>query len=198
MTKHAIRYPSNPIEYLASAGRLFKSFYRAFSVPRRYWIDAQFQERLILAVTSVNHCSHCSFLHSQIGLEKGLSAREIQELIRGDVKDAPEEQAPALLYAQHWSETKGRVSAGARTELVEHYGEDKTRMIELYISMAYWGNMSGNIQEAAKGRKIFSEPGFGISYLLSFIPGHLIALAGKLKGIMNSDNRTKADGISFS
>jgi len=64
--------------------------------------------------------------------------------------------------------------------------------------MAYWGNMSGNIQEMAKTQKVTSDRNFFINYLLSYIPGKLINIAGKIKGIMNSNNKSQAEQIHFS
>ena len=36
-------------------------------------LSAAFRERLFMAVTSVNHCRYCSFVHSRAALKAGVS-----------------------------------------------------------------------------------------------------------------------------
>ena len=65
-------------------------------------------KRLMLAVTAVNGCRYCSYYHAQEALKAGLPDEELQMLLEGVVDDAPPEELPALLYAQHWAEAEGQ------------------------------------------------------------------------------------------
>jgi len=67
-------------------------------------ISPAFRERLMLAVTAVNGCRYCSYFHAKQALKSGLTPSEIGQLLSGDVTYCPEEQAIALIYAQHWAE----------------------------------------------------------------------------------------------
>lgn len=58
-----------------------------------------FQERIMLAVTSVNGCRYCSYFHTSLALKEGMSADEIQHLLGGEFADAPAAEAVALLFA---------------------------------------------------------------------------------------------------
>ena len=70
-------------------------------------VSFPFRERLMLAVTAVNGCRYCTYYHAQEALKAGLPDEELQKLLEGVIDDAPSEELPALLYAQHWAETDG-------------------------------------------------------------------------------------------
>jgi AhpD family alkylhydroperoxidase len=101
-------------------------------------------EKIMLAVTGVNECAYCSFLHTQTALEKGVSQSEIEDLLNGTLGGFDEREAPALLYAQHWADTYGNASVPAREKLTDFYGSEKALQIEGYIRLVYMGNMCSN------------------------------------------------------
>lgn len=107
-------------------------------------ISPAFRERIMLAVTAVNGCRYCSFFHSKQALTKGITSEEIRKMAEGLFDGCPEEEIPALLYAQHWAETRGNPDEAARTKILEIYGEEKTRAIEFAIRMITAGNLMGN------------------------------------------------------
>lgn len=107
-------------------------------------ISRDFQERLMLAVTEVNGCRYCAFAHSKMALAAGLTASDIAALATGDVSGAPDEEIPALLYAQHWAECDARPDPAVRQSIVDRYGQEKTEAIELALRMIRMGNLSGN------------------------------------------------------
>jgi AhpD family alkylhydroperoxidase len=117
-----------------------------------------FRERLMLAVTSVNKCRYCAYGHSLRALEEGISKEEIQELYAGTFDQCPEEELPALLYAQHWAESGGEVDQEAREVLVSNYGKQKAEAIEMTLRLIQMGNLLGNtfdyfIYRVTLGRK---------------------------------------------
>lgn len=111
---------------------------------RNQSISAEFRERLMLAVTAVNDCRYCSYAHTRKALESGMSEEEIHALNGGEFEHSPDLQVPALLYAQHWAETDGRVSAAARQKMIGKYGEANLSDIEMILRMIRMGNMLGN------------------------------------------------------
>jgi AhpD family alkylhydroperoxidase len=98
----------------------------------------------MLAVTAVNDCRYCDYYHARAALTAGLSDQEVAALRDGVVDEAPAEQVPALLYAQHWAETNGRPDPAARQRLLDTYGAEKTAAIETILRMIRVGNLLGN------------------------------------------------------
>ncbi len=107
-------------------------------------IDAAFRERLMLAVTAVNGCRYCSWAHARQALVTGITGDEVKALLTGEVADSPDEELPALLYAQHWAESGGQPEPVARVHLVETYNEATVQAIELALRTIQWGHLSGN------------------------------------------------------
>ena len=69
-------------------------------------LDEQFQNKILLAVTQVNGCRYCSYLHTKHALESGMSEEEITSLLAGEVGDINDEESVALIFAQHYAETQ--------------------------------------------------------------------------------------------
>jgi AhpD family alkylhydroperoxidase len=107
-------------------------------------VSPAFRERLMLAVTGVNGCRYCSYRHSQDALEHGVDTKEIEGLLEGETEECPDEQKPAILYAQHWAEMGGEPSEEARAEVERRYGSDMLEDIELILRIIRLGNLAGN------------------------------------------------------
>jgi AhpD family alkylhydroperoxidase len=107
-------------------------------------VSFAFRERLMLAVTAVNGCRYCSFYHAQEALKAGLPEEELRQMLAGVVDGAPEEELPALLYAQHWAEANGKPDAAARQTLARTYGPERATAIETVLRMIHMGNLLGN------------------------------------------------------
>ena len=117
---------------------------RLREVRNRGLLAPAFQERLMLAVTSVEGCRYCSYLHSRLALKGGVSQEEIGKLLSGDFEDCPEEEALAVLYAQHWAESNAHPDTVAIERLQEMYGYEKAEGIHLMLRMIRLGNLVGN------------------------------------------------------
>ena len=59
----------------------------------------------MLAVTAVEGCRYCSYFHAKQALKSEVTPEEISRLLSGDVDNCPEEEAMAVIYAQHWAES---------------------------------------------------------------------------------------------
>jgi AhpD family alkylhydroperoxidase len=122
-------------------------------------IDAAFRERLMLAVTAVNGCSYCSYAHAKQALVEGIDSDEVKALQDGVVENSPKEELPALLYAQHWAETGGKIDPVARKRIVEVYNEDTVNAIELSLRTIQMGNLLGNTLDYVLYRLSFGRLG---------------------------------------
>lgn len=107
-------------------------------------LEAAFRERLMLAVTAVNRCRYCSYVHARQALVAGLAHQEVEALQLGDLANSPPEEASALLYAHHWAETQGKPANAARRRIIEQYGEAQVEAIELALRTIQMGNLLGN------------------------------------------------------
>jgi AhpD family alkylhydroperoxidase len=107
-------------------------------------ISPAFRERLMLAVTAVNGCRYCSYFHARQALKSGISTEEINRLLSGDVESCPEDEAMAVIYAQHWAESGARPEPENVLKLQQTYGIEKAEAIHLMLRMIRLGNLLGN------------------------------------------------------
>ena len=110
----------------------------------RELIAPAFRERLMLTVTAVEGCRYCSYFHARQALKSGVTQEEIGQLLSGDVDNCPEEEALAVIYAQHWAESNANPDPGAVLKLQETYGVEKAEAIDLVLRMIRLGNLAGN------------------------------------------------------
>jgi AhpD family alkylhydroperoxidase len=144
-------------------------------------IGDEFIERIMLAVTEVNGCAMCSYAHTKMALEKGMSNEEIQLLLAGDLEKTPEQELPAIMFAQHYAETRGKPSKMTWDRILETYGRDKamgilaaTRMI--MVGNAY-GIVLGSFKNRLKGKSdTNSSLGYELGMLLSLIPFTILTI----------------------
>jgi len=115
-------------------------------------VSPAFAERIMLAVTAVNQCRYCSYGHTRMALQAGLTEEEIQLLLDGHVDFIDPDEAPALFFAQHVAESGGRPDRAAVERLVETYGPRKARDIQAYVRMITFGNLIGNTVDALLSR----------------------------------------------
>ena len=107
-------------------------------------VSVQFRERLMMAVTAVNQCRYCATFHSHESARVGLPQNEIRALLAGELALAPEEELPALLFAQHYAEQNGRPDPVTRQSLQTTYGPARAEAIETVLRLIRTGNLLGN------------------------------------------------------
>jgi len=141
-------------------------------------VDKAFAERIMLAVTQVNGCRYCSYGHAKAALSAGLSPEEIHALLAGEFSDAPPDQLPALMFAQHYAESEGAPDPAAWRRLVEMYGPESAQDIMTNIRMITVGNLSGNTLDALWYRLTFrpSAPDSNLLQEAGVIFGSLIII----------------------
>lgn len=104
--------------------------------------------KLNMAVIGVLGCRYCSWLHSELALSNGVKDKELKELLAQELGAFSEEEAVALAFAQHYSETGGRPNKEAEQRLQGYYGPKMAEHILLYLQVIYFGNLSGNTVDA--------------------------------------------------
>ncbi|MDK2982092.1 MAG: hypothetical protein PWQ55_2439 [Chloroflexota bacterium] len=113
-------------------------------------VSSAFSERIMMAVTEVNGCRYCSYFHAKVALKAGLDAQEIDDTLAGNFANAPAEELPALLFAQHYAEQAGQPDPEALDKLMSTYGQARGRAILANIRAIMIGNVSGNAFDALR------------------------------------------------
>ena len=119
---------------------------------RQGLLDQQFIERLMLSVTQVNGCRYCMYGHTKAAFNAGVPEEDIKNLAAGIVDNCPEDEIPALLYAQHFAETKSKPDAEMNEHLRQIYGLETSKGILAYLRMITMGNLLGNTFDAILSR----------------------------------------------
>ncbi len=115
-------------------------------------ISKHFSERVSMSVIQVNGCKLCSYTHTKNALKSGMSKEEIEILLSGGFDGAPKEELEALLFAQHYADTKGNPDLETKQKLLNTYGKEKTKDIMSHILLMMMTNLHGNTMEAFKMR----------------------------------------------
>ena len=98
----------------------------------------------MLSVTSVYGCRYCCWAHTREALRSEIDPKEITGLLTGSVDNCPEEEALALLYAQHWADSNARPDPEATRRLEEAYGAETAKTVNMVLRIVRVGNLWGN------------------------------------------------------
>ena len=138
-------------------------------------IPEDFIERIMLSVTEVNGCPICSYGHTKWALEKGMSNEEINLLLDGSAESVPPDQLIAVLFAQHYADTRGNPSHDSWQRVVDVYGISKSLIILSATRAIMIGNITGIAYSSFVGRLKGNTSGktnifYEIGIMLSIIP----------------------------
>jgi AhpD family alkylhydroperoxidase len=157
-------------------------------------IDSHFIERLQLAVTEVNGCAACSYQHTQMALSQGMSNAEISSFLSGGDSFIKPEEAKAIMFAQHFADSRGFPKKYAYDAIANEYGKKEARIILSACQTMIAGNMYGIPFSAflsrLKGKKykestLFYELGMLIVGILA-LP--IAIIHGFLRGLIGLPN----------
>jgi AhpD family alkylhydroperoxidase len=155
---------SNQLKKKYSIAQLYNAFLNGYlSLPKllrnrkNRTVDSKLIERLMLATTEVNGCEVCSYAHTQIALKEGFSKEEINAFLSGSKAFVNEDEATAILFAQHVADTMGNPDPDTYKQLVEVYGQNKAEIMNAGIMVMMMGNIAG-IPLSALTRRIQGRP----------------------------------------
>ncbi len=133
------------IHSVATYYRILDALVRAGfgAVMRPRTIGKATAERLMLAVTQVNGCRYCSYLHTRLALRAGVEGDETRALVAGNLQAAPRAEHTALIFAQHVADTEGQPDAEAFEHVLAEYGPQATHEIMASIRAILIGNIYG-------------------------------------------------------
>lgn len=165
-------------------------------------VDNQFIERLQLAVTEVNGCAACSYQHTQMALQLGMSNEEIISFLSGESDFIKPEEAKAIMFAQHFADSRGFPGKNTFDTIVEEYGEKEADIILSACQVMIAGNMYGipfsaflsRLQgKPYKNSSLFYELGM-LSVGILCLP--IAIIHGFLRGLFGLPNRRLDKSLS--
>jgi len=94
-------------------------------------------------VTEVNGCAICSYAHTKMALEADLSDIEILNMLAGISDYIPAEEIQAIMFAQHYADSRGAPSHKSFERVIEAYGLPKAKGILGATRVIMMGNVYG-------------------------------------------------------
>ena len=112
-------------------------------------VDAQFAEKIMLAVTAVNECRYCTRYHTDMAQETGVDQATIDHILESDIDAAVNEtERPALVFAQQYAEANGDPHSETLSDLRAAYESETANDVLAFVRAIYFGNLSGNTFDA--------------------------------------------------
>lgn len=164
-------------------------------------IDKNFLERLQLAVTEVNGCPACSYQHTKMALRQGMSNQEIVSFLSGGSQFIKVSEAKAIMFVQHFAESRGIPKKYAYDSIVKEYGGAEAEIIMSAAQVMIAGNMYGIPYSAFQSRlkgKAYKDS--TLYYELGMLLGGVFFLPiafihGVIRGLIGLDNKRFEEGI---
>lgn len=121
----------------------FRSFIPLANAKKNKVLSQRFMERIMLSVTEVNGCDVCSYAHTKMALESGMTSKEIHNILAGLIDDVPEEEVHGVMFGQHYAYTRAKPSLEAWEQINEVYGQKRALGILAATRIMMLGNASG-------------------------------------------------------
>lgn len=165
-------------------------------------LDKGFVRRLQLTVTEVNGCAACSYQHAKMALREGMSNEEIVSFLSGGDAFIKPEEAKAIVFAQHFADSRGCPKQYAYDSIVKEYGEKQARIILSAVQIMIAANMYGIPYSAFQSRckrKPFKDS--SLHYELGMLIAGIICLPiavihGSLRGLFGLSNEKFDKGMT--
>lgn len=110
---------------------------------RKYRLmNKKLKERIMLAITEVNGCTMCSYIHTKLALSSGMKSEDIKSILGGDTTSIPLEEAVAVMFGQNFAYSKEVPSKESINRLYEEYGEQKAKLV---IAVCYMITMTNGM-----------------------------------------------------
>lgn len=106
-------------------------------------MNKKLKERIMLAVTSVNGCNMCSYVHTKVALKSGMTSEQIKDLLVGNDTYVPKEDAVAVAFALHFADSQESPDEEAIERIINEYGIDKAQLIFAACQMITMTNGMG-------------------------------------------------------
>jgi AhpD family alkylhydroperoxidase len=117
-------------------------------------LDATLRERVMVAVSRVNACGGCTFVHQRWALRAGVSSEELEAIGLGDLAALDERSRTAVVYASALAEGRfrRRIAPEITAAAAEHLSVDEMSAIEAVARLMALANLSVSTAEAIGAR----------------------------------------------
>lgn len=140
---------------------IFKSQKTVRAIHSGKTLTDAFRERLFMAVTSVNRCRYCSFVHTRAALKAGVSQEELDGFLSRNAETVPDEERVAIIFAQHWVDSGGHPDPDAVEKLNTTYGPETAAAIQTAVRFINYNNLFGNTVDWLLHTLTFGRVGAG-------------------------------------
>jgi len=106
-------------------------------------ISKKFRSNIMLAVTYVNGCRICSYVHTKTLLQEGVTNEQLKPLLEGTFTNLDTEETSALIFAQHYADARGQYDSEAFRTVKKQYGDDVAMGILASVKLIMFGNVNG-------------------------------------------------------
>lgn len=159
--------PALFMDSAASVASSLPTLLRALWRPRT---SATVREQVMLAVTSVNDCRYCTWVHTSLALKADVDLDELRTVLQASsLGDRLGPAQVAILFGQHYADTRRQPTQDALAALSRAWSAAQVREIMAYIHAIYFANLSGNSMDAwlarLRGQRV--ESGHPVTELLA-------------------------------
>lgn len=109
-------------------------------------LDPQLRERVMVAVSRVNSCRGCTFVHERLASRAGVSSEDLEAIGLGDLDDR---SRVAVAYATALAETRfrGPVRADLAASAADQLSPDELVAVDAVARGMAFANLSSNTAE---------------------------------------------------
>lgn len=106
------------------------------------------QHSLWLAVTEVNGCRWCAYVHEGMAGASGMAPEDIALLLSAESPERlamlSEDEQATVAYAKAWAEREAEPPEGMRGQVLKRLGEEGSRDLHALLMMIDFANRCGN------------------------------------------------------
>jgi AhpD family alkylhydroperoxidase len=115
----------------------------------RATLDPQLRERVMVAVSRVNSCGGCTFVHERLASRAGVSSEDLEAIGLGDLGDLDDRSRAAVAYATALAETRfrGPIPADLAASAADHLSPDELVAVDAVARGMAFANLSSNTAE---------------------------------------------------
>lgn len=144
-------------EHIGIINHAAKSYGVLLHTKKHKLFNKKFKERIMLAVTEVNGCELCSYVHTKVALGSGMDSNEIKTILNGIKDDIPKDELVAVLFAEYFASSHEKVEKEMVERLIEEYGREKSKIICAILAMITMTNSMGIALALFKDRLKFNR-----------------------------------------
>lgn len=117
-------------------------------------LDPALRERVMVAVSRVNSCRGCAFVHERWASRVGVTPDDLRAIGFGDLEALDDRNRAAVAYAAALAEARFRrpIAADLAASAGDHLTPDEMAAVEAIARAMAFANLSANTAEGLFGR----------------------------------------------